>query len=80
MEILLPKAFGLLQMNPLLCAEYYEGDLLRACLKVKREFWADHDRLWVDLNSIVESLHRTLEEVNSEFKDFQARNPYGAKL
>jgi hypothetical protein len=80
LEILLPKAFELLQQNPLVFAEFYEGDLLCACLKVKREFWAQHDTLWMDLNSIVESLHDTMEQVNRDFKEFQARNPYGATL
>ncbi|MFI0843343.1 contact-dependent growth inhibition system immunity protein [Mesorhizobium sp. IMUNJ 23232] len=80
LEILLPKAFDLLRENPLVSVEFYEGDLLCTCLKAKQEFWADHDALWMELNSIVESLHDTMEQVNRDFKEFQARNPYGAKL
>jgi hypothetical protein len=78
LEILLPKAFSLLVDNPLIATEFYEGDLLCACLRAKKEFWADHDQLWFELATIVQSLQLAMETVDVSIAEFQARSPHGA--
>jgi len=39
---LVPRALDILARDPWTDTEYYSGDLLRACIEVKRSFWDKH--------------------------------------
>ncbi|AZO53970.1 MAG: hypothetical protein EOS78_09850 [Mesorhizobium sp.] len=79
LEILVVKAIDLIEMDPLVHGDYYDGDLISMCLKISGAFWATHPDLWFRLNEVLESFDRKVEAVNEHRAQFMAANPYGAR-
>jgi hypothetical protein len=52
---LVPLALERLDLNPLLEASFYEGDLLKSVLMVKPEFWNEHPDLWRGADQIAQA-------------------------
>ena len=50
---LVPLALVRLSADPMLAADYYEGDLLKAVLQVPATYWAEHPEQREELASIV---------------------------
>ncbi|MHA6622702.1 contact-dependent growth inhibition system immunity protein [Pseudonocardia sp. DLS-67] len=42
LPVLMPRALGVLDADPLAAGDFYPGDLLRSVLEVDREYWAAH--------------------------------------
>jgi hypothetical protein len=50
LRILVPFALERLEPNPLLEADFYEGDLWKVVLLAKPDFWTEHVDLWQQAN------------------------------
>ncbi len=59
---LIPLAIELLQENPFIDGDYYEGDLFGAILSVKKEFWQEN----IQLYKKVEGILQQAESIKSE--------------
>lgn len=57
---LMPLAVDVLQDNPLVGGDHYDGDLLSAVLTVDDEFWHDHPYLLQRLRKVVERVRDCL--------------------
>ena len=63
LDDVVPIAIGILEENPLIEAEFYRGDLLKAVFGISKEYWSRHDELFVravELKSEIEILKDTL--------------------
>ncbi|MEM7506085.1 MAG: contact-dependent growth inhibition system immunity protein [Pseudomonadota bacterium] len=63
-------AISLLEENPFMEAQYYQGDLLKTLLGVSPDFWSKHEPLWIRMHGI---LHR-IDDVNRDIA--KARNAF----
>ena len=59
LEYLMPKALGILDINPMIGLAHYEGDLLSACLCVNYDFCASASDLQQRLRTIVSKLDQS---------------------
>ncbi|MEQ1900032.1 MAG: contact-dependent growth inhibition system immunity protein [Devosia sp.] len=75
-DILVPRAIDALRENPLVCSDYYDGDLFSAVLKLPREFWASHQELWLEVGGLLSELDSAIEIVAKDRQIFeQATQP-----
>ena len=63
---LLPLALEKLYDNPFAEGDFFPGDLLRAVLRIKWEFWSDHPALFSELQSVMDNLERRMTTANDE--------------
>ena len=65
LPILMPMALDVLETNPFVGGDMYEGALLNAAVRVDSRFWRDHPRLWYRLDMVlhvVRQIHELLEQ------------------
>ena len=68
LKYLIPIALKELSKNPLLEADCYEGDLLRAVLNLPPKFWKNHP----DWKKEMEQIVRAIPSLPKELKDVSA--------
>ena len=77
LNILVPLALEILELNPLAEGKMYRGDLLVSVARVPQEFWEEHPELndhLVEIKTEVEILARTLvDELLPSLSSFQYR-------
>ena len=66
LEYLVPLALDKLTDNPFSEGDFYPGDLLKAVLGVKWEFWESNKELFSTLNDIMSSVEGMLETAQNE--------------
>ncbi|MDR7219973.1 contact-dependent growth inhibition system immunity protein [Aminobacter aminovorans] len=78
LEYLVPKALAILTEDPMIGVTHYPGDLLSACLRVNKDFWALEPRLRHQLLAQVENLDLSgddedvaAEELQEEMRAFR---------
>jgi CDI immunity proteins len=71
LEYLMPWAIGALEKRPLYCCEYYDGDLLTACLRVERDYWVDNLEAWQALSTILSRLDSAMDTIRKEREKFE---------
>lgn len=54
LEYLIPLAIEVLQENPFIDGDYYEGDLLSSVLSVKKDFWQKSPHLYKSVENILQ--------------------------
>lgn len=64
---LIPLALVVLRDEPLADGDFYKGDLLRAVLKVRHDFWQENPDLWTQLNSIAQGVEQHIEWLQKTF-------------
>lgn len=69
LPILVPLALERLEENPLLQADFYEGDLLKFVLMVKTEFWKQHPDLWRRANSVTDIVWFRVHELDDSWHE-----------
>lgn len=79
LRFLVPFALDLLQADPFVEGDFYEGDLLRSVLRVEPAFWAAHPELAKGIRGVVATSMATLEggfdvipDVRRALEQFQA--------
>lgn len=74
-EILVPMALDLLEANPLLDAELFEGDLLSMVLHQELAVWRDRPDLLFRVRQMLDHtpLEEALQHVQTAISDFYAR-------
>ncbi|MBW3624488.1 MAG: hypothetical protein KY468_13865 [Armatimonadetes bacterium] len=65
-DILVPLAIELLQNDPWLEADYYEGDLLKAVLNLPNSFWIDYPDLKSSVDRVAQSALRVAEQQDGD--------------
>jgi len=87
LPILVPLALERLEVNPLLEADFHEGDLIKSVLMVKPDFWMTHPVLWQRVDEIAQivwskvdamcdSWHETIEpDLRLTYSTFVERKP-----
>jgi CDI immunity proteins len=68
----LPAALEVLQSNPLIEAEYFPGDLLKAVLSIDPQYWGDHAGEWGEVHSILGRIESGLASVHDARATFLA--------
>ena len=68
----LPQALGILCSNPLVEAEYYPGDLLKAVLSVDHTYWARDPEGWERVHAILGDLDHALGNIHEARARFVA--------
>jgi len=58
-----PHAIEILDENPLIEAQSYPGDLLKAMLALPVDYWAEDQSSWLMTHSVLKKLDRTLAEI-----------------
>lgn len=53
MKYLIPLAIEVLEIEPLIEAYYFEGDLLSSVLKADERYWQEHKMLYERVNKLV---------------------------
>lgn len=66
-DIIIPIALSRLTKNPLLCASFFEGDLLCTVCKIDRGFWIKYKDWYNDLLTIINTNGLLLQE-NEDFE------------
>lgn len=61
LRFLVPFALDLLQADPFVEGDFYEGDLLHSVLRIEPAFWAAHPELAKDIRSVVATSMATLD-------------------
>ena len=85
-QYLMPRALGILESSPLICATFLEGDLLQAVLRLPTEYWDNHPnhlaRTLAVTANVLEEIRTTRENNKNEEIRERARQLrlYGAKL
>lgn len=79
-DMLLPRALDILELDILASGDLYEGDLLASCQRLPASHWREHPDHWVRLDSILRDFDQKVDQVNKERAGFMANNPFGAKL
>ena len=85
-QYLMPKALGILFDKPLISATFFEGDLLRAILKLPTEYWEKHPEHLAETLVIAEIALNSISSIREELKEDDIRERarqftlYGAKL
>ncbi|MEO4000233.1 contact-dependent growth inhibition system immunity protein [Mesorhizobium sp. CAU 1732] len=79
-DVLLPRALEILELNILASGDMYDGDLLSACQRLPASYWSDHPEHWTELENIHRDFDRKIDQVNKDRAVFMARNPFGARL
>lgn len=54
LPILVPLALERLETDPMLEADFYQGDLFKFVLSAKSDFWSEHPDLWHRTHSVAE--------------------------
>jgi len=87
LPILVPLALERLEQNPLLEADFYEGDLWKFVLMAKPDFWNEHpdlwqhasrisERAWVEAEATDESWQQNIEpDLKETYAAFLLRKP-----
>ncbi len=68
---LMPWAIDCLKKRPLCCVEFYPGDLMVACLQIKREYWADNLGQWHELSSVLGDLDSAMTSIGEVRMQFE---------
>ena len=71
LDILLPLAVSRLNVNPLLSADLYPGDLLAAVLRVPRNYWTSKPELAAQVDSILASIDEPATEIQDDISNFR---------
>jgi hypothetical protein len=87
LPILIPLAMERLAEDPLLEADFFEGDLLKFVFMVEPEFWTDHPDLWKQTDDLAtaafsaalqmdDAWHETIEpDFKTAYATFLERKP-----
>ncbi len=65
-EVLVPRAIAILQIDPLVEARFYEGDLLDSVIKVSVEYWTTHPEQTESAKGITRRAVTMLREEEAE--------------
>lgn len=80
-KYLIPMAIEVLTENPLISADYYEGDLLKSVVSVDKKFWKNNPELWYEVEEIIvqtELIVETFQQtILPEITKFRKNNPDG---
>jgi hypothetical protein len=71
LEYLMPWAIDALEKRPLYSIEFYEGDLMVACLQVKREYWINNFDQWQRLKAVLSNLDSAMKSINDVRERFE---------
>jgi hypothetical protein len=75
LRFLIPLAVEELERNPLVGGDYHPGDLLLAVLRVRNDFWKEHQELYWRVSELASDLPASLEEIKACIEGFQAQSP-----
>jgi hypothetical protein len=75
LPFLIPLALEVLETEPLAEGDYHPGDLLLAVLRVRRDFWKEHQDLCWQLKELTANLPAIFAELKTSVEDFQKLCP-----
>lgn len=55
LRYLIPLAIDKLKVDTFVKGDYYPGDLLNNMLSVEKGFWLENEKLWTQINSLIEN-------------------------
>ncbi|MGD1958107.1 MAG: contact-dependent growth inhibition system immunity protein [Fulvivirga sp.] len=70
LDFLIPLAIERLSEDLFAEGDLYEGDLLRAVLNVKSEFWELNPSLWNQVNQLINNRLNELDDESIKYSDF----------
>lgn len=84
LPILMPMALDLLELeDPFAGGDMSHGALLHNALKVDKQFWRDHPRLWYRMGVVLVDLYSFREFIEQELipaaRQFESAGPAGPK-
>ena len=71
LRFLVPRAIAILELNHLVEADSYPGDLLNAVLRIEKSYWREHVDEWGDVNRIADEVMQACEDIREPLHAFR---------